>query len=216
MAGNLEDRLDAIYEAVLDYEAERVAELVGVEIDEGTDIQTLLDDTLITAMDEVGDLFGRGVLFVPEMLMAAKAMQAGLDILRPLLAATDVEPLGTVVIGTVHKDMHEIGKNLVAMMLEGGGFEVIDLGVDTPPEAFVEAAAEHNADIVGMSALLTTTMSNMRKTIDALKEADLDVQIMVGGAPVTRQFAREIGADGHAVDAPGAVEVARRFVAEIV
>lgn len=215
MAANLDDRLDAIYEAVMDYEAARVADLVRKEVDAGTDIGLVLDDALITAMDEVGDLFGRGDLFVPELLMAAKAMQAGLEVLRPLLAASHIEPLGRIVIGTVRGDLHEIGKNLVGMMLEGAGFEVIDLGVDAHPEAFVAAAGEKNADIVGMSALLTTTMSNMGKTIIALREAGLNMPVMVGGAPVTKDFARDIGADGHAVDAPGAVQVARSFMAAV-
>jgi 5-methyltetrahydrofolate--homocysteine methyltransferase len=207
-----EDRLDAIYNAVLDYEEETVARLVKAELGAGTDIQIVLNDTLIVAMDEVGELFGEGHLFVPEMLMAAKAMKAGLGVLRPLMVESDVEPVGTVVVGTVAGDLHDIGKNLVAMMLEGAGFKVIDVGVDVTPETFVDEAREHHADIVGLSALLTTTIPSMKRTIEAFRSAGFNGRLMVGGAPVTREFAHTIGADGYANDAPGAVELARRFV----
>jgi 5-methyltetrahydrofolate--homocysteine methyltransferase len=209
---NLDDRLDAIYDAVLSYEGEATAQLVAAEIDAGTDIQVVLKDALIAAMDEVGDLFGEGRLFVPEMLMAAKTMKAGLEVLRPHLTDSDTKPIGTVVMGTVEQDLHDIGKNLVGMMLEGGGFRVVDLGVDVKPDAFVAAAAEHGADVVGLSALLTTTVPNMKKTVEAFRAADYGGRIMVGGAPVTREFAHAIGADGFADDAPGAVDLARRFV----
>ncbi|MCP4327294.1 MAG: cobalamin-binding protein [Alphaproteobacteria bacterium] len=188
------------------------ARLVAAEIAAGTDIQVVLNDALIAAMDEVGDLFGEGQLFVPEMLMAAKAMKSGLEVLRPHLAESGAQSIGTVVMGTVEQDLHDIGKNLVRMMLEGGGFKVVDLGVDVKPEAFVAAVFEHGANIVGMSALLTTTIPNMKKTVAALRDARYDGRIMIGGAPVTGEFARSISADGYADDAPGAVDLARRFV----
>jgi 5-methyltetrahydrofolate--homocysteine methyltransferase len=213
MSEDLDQRLDAIYEAVLDYEAERTEALVRAEVAAETDISLVLNDALIAAMDEVGDLFSEGVLFVPEMLMAAKAMKAGLEVLRPLLTASDTKPVGTVLLGTVHNDLHDIGKNLVGMMLEGGGFKVIDLGVNVAPETFVEAVREHSPDLVGMSALLTTTMPNMGRTVDALRRYGFNGHIMVGGAPVTKEFADAIGADGYADDAPGTVDLARSFLA---
>ena len=166
-------------------------------------------------MDEVGKDFKAGELYVPEVLIAARAMHAGMDILRPLLAESDVPSTGKFVIGTVKGDLHDIGKNLVRMMIEGGGFEVIDLGVDAAPEVFVEAVRVHKPDIVGLSALLTTTMGQMRTTIEALEEAGLrgSIKVMVGGAPVTDAFAQEIGADGYTPEAASAVDVARGYVA---
>jgi 5-methyltetrahydrofolate--homocysteine methyltransferase len=211
MTDNLDDRLDAIFDAVLDYEDAATERLVRAELEHGTDLHVILNDSLIAAMDEVGDLFSQGTLFVPEMLMAAKAMKAGLEVLRPLLTETDAKPVGTVVIGTVHRDLHDIGKNLVGMMLEGAGFTVVNLGVDVPPEAFLAAVTEHHPDVLGMSALLTTTMPNMGKTVELLRKEGWNGRIMVGGAPVTRDFADAIGADGFAADAPGAVELARRM-----
>jgi 5-methyltetrahydrofolate--homocysteine methyltransferase len=211
MTDTLDDRLDAIFDAVLDYEDAATERLVRAELEHGTDLHVILNDSLIAAMDEVGDLFSQGTLFVPEMLMAAKAMKAGLEVLRPLLTETDAKPVGTVVIGTVHRDLHDIGKNLVGMMLEGAGFTVVNLGVDVPPEAFLAAVTEHHPDVLGMSALLTTTMPNMGKTVELLRKEGWNGRIMVGGAPVTRDFADAIGADGFAADAPGAVELARRM-----
>jgi len=211
MANSLDDRLDAIFDAVLDYEDAATERLVREELEQGTELQVILNDALIAAMDEVGDLFSQGTLFVPEMLMAARAMKAGLEVLRPLLTETDAKPVGTVVIGTVHRDLHDIGKNLVGMMLEGAGFTVINLGVDVPPEVFLEAVREHHPDVLGMSALLTTTMPNMGKTVQLLRKEGWNGHIMVGGAPVNREFANAIGADGFAADAPGAVELARRM-----
>ncbi len=209
---DLEDRLDTIYENILDYEADKVAQLVKAEVEAGTELQVILDDALISAMDEVGDLFSEGILFVPEMLMAANAMKAGMEILRPLLSASDVPSAGKIVIGTVYRDIHDIGKNLVGMMLEGGGFEVIDLGVNVSPEEFVEAASKHAPDIIGMSALLTTTMPNMPKTIEALYKANFRGKIIVGGAPVNLEFANKIGSDAYAPDASVAVSLAREMV----
>jgi len=201
-----------IYEGVLSFQVDRVKELTQAELDAGTDIQSILNDGLISAMDEVGRKFSEGILFVPEMLMSAQAMKAGLEILKPHLTEEVSHSRGTVVIGTVKGDLHDIGKNLVAMMLEGAGLTVVDLGVDIEAEKFVAAAKENKADIVAMSALLTTTMPAMETTIKAVKEAGLKVKCIIGGAPVTEAFANQIGADGHSDDAPGAVELVRRLV----
>jgi 5-methyltetrahydrofolate--homocysteine methyltransferase len=164
-------------------------------------------------MDEVGEKFSCGDLFVPEMLMAAQAMQAGLKILKPHLTDESAKSKGTVVIGTVKGDLHDIGKNLVAMMMEGAGFTVIDLGVDVAPEGFLEAARKNNAKVVALSALLTTTMPFMEATIKVLAEAGLGVKTIVGGAPVTAEYASSIGAAGYSDDAPGAVVLARDLMA---
>jgi len=208
------DILQEIATNLYNGEEEKVAQLVQKALDEGMSPQAVLNDGLIAGMDVVGRDFKNGDLFVPEVLIAARAMQAGMDVLRPLLAQADVPTVGRYVIGTVEGDLHDIGKNLVKMMLEGAGFQTIDLGVDVKPAQFVEAVREHKPRIIGMSALLTTTMVNMKATIEALEEAGLreSVKIMVGGAPVTAAFAEEIGADAYAPDAPTAVEVARRLV----
>jgi 5-methyltetrahydrofolate--homocysteine methyltransferase len=192
-------------------EGEEVAELVQQALDQGMSPAEILSSGLIAGMDEVGKDFKAGDLFVPEVLVAARAMSAGMGVLRPLLAASEVPSAGKYVIGTVKGDLHDIGKNLVKMMLEGAGFETIDLGTDVEPAAFVDAVREHQPEMVGMSALLTTTMVNMKTTIEALEEAGLreGIKIMVGGAPVTDAFAREIGADAYAPDAASAVDVAR-------
>ena len=170
---------------------------------------------LVPAMDEVGRLFECEEYFVPEMLLSARAMKASMEIVRPLLAATGIEQVGRVVIGTVKGDLHDIGKNLVAAMLEGGGFEVIDLGADVAPELFIEAASTRNANLVALSALLTVTMPSMKTTIDAFQAAGVRqrVKIMVGGAPVTQQYADAIGADGYSDSAGSAVALARKLVA---
>lgn len=202
-----------IFTAVMDFDEEGVPALVQKEIDAGSDVQAVLNDGLIAAMDEVGKRFSEGELFVPEMLMAAQAMKAGLEVLRPLLADADAKPKGTIVIGTVKGDLHDIGKNLVSMMLEGAGFKVVDLGVDVETDKFLAAAAEHKAEIVAMSALLTTTMPAMEATVATIKEKGLTLKTMVGGAPVTDAFAKKIGATGYSEDAPGAVELARRLLA---
>ena len=207
------DILQEIATNLYNGEDEKVAQLVQKALDDGMTPQEVLNDGLIAGMDVVGRDFKAGDLFVPEVLIAARAMQAGMDVLRPLLAQADVPTVGRYVIGTVEGDLHDIGKNLVKMMLEGAGFEVIDLGVDVEPGAFIEAVREHQPKVIGMSALLTTTMVNMKATIEALEEAGLreSVKIMVGGAPVTAAFAEEIGADAYAPDAPTAVEVARKL-----
>ena len=201
-----------IYQAILAFDEEKVKELTRAEIDAGTDLDSILNDGMIGAMDEVGKQFSEGILFVPEMLMAAQAMKGGLAILKPLLTGDAAASKGTVVIGTVKGDLHDIGKNLVSMMMEGAGFKVIDLGPDVDAEKFVEAAKENNADVVALSALLTTTMPAMEATIAAIKEAALPVKTIIGGAPVTQAFADQIKADGYSDDAPGGVELVRKLV----
>jgi 5-methyltetrahydrofolate--homocysteine methyltransferase len=202
-----------IAEAVLAFNESGVVDLVKAEIAAETGIDEILNTGLIGAMDIVGKKFSDGELFVPEMLMAAQAMKAGLKVLKPHLSGEAAVSRGTVVIGTVKGDLHDIGKNLVAMMMEGAGFDVVDLGVDIDTEKFVKAAAEHNAGVVALSALLTTTMPAMQATIVAIKEAGIAAKTIIGGAPVTEAYADQIGADGYSEDAPGAVELARRLFA---
>lgn len=208
--------VEKIYEAVLDYDDDEVVELVTAELAKGTEPQVMLDDGLVAALDTVGEQFSEGTLFVPEMLMAADAVKAGLDLLRPILAESGIKPIGTVVIGTVKGDLHDIGKNLVSMVLEGAGFRVVDLGTDVEPDKFVDAAQENGADIVALSALLTTSMAAMERAVGVVCKANensnLNVRIMVGGPPVTDDFAEKIGADGYGVDAPTAVDLARGFI----
>jgi 5-methyltetrahydrofolate--homocysteine methyltransferase len=201
-----------IAEAVVVMDKVKVVELVNVEIAAKTEIDEILNAGLIDAMDIVGKRFSSGELFVPEMLMAAKAMRAGLAVLKPHLSAGVVAARGTVVIGTVKGDLHDIGKNLVALMMEGAGLDVVDLGVDIDAEKFVKAAVEHNAGVVALSALLTTTMPTMENIVAAIKEAGIAVKTIIGGAPVTEAFANQIGADGFSTDAPGAVELTRKLL----
>jgi 5-methyltetrahydrofolate--homocysteine methyltransferase len=207
----MSDILTEIAEKLYAGDDDAVAELTQKALDEGMRPEEVLNGGLLTGIDQVGIDFRDGELFVPEVLVAARAMHAGMDILRPLLTESDIPSAGKVIVGTVEGDMHDIGKNLVGMMLEGGGFEITDLGIDIPPDKFVEAVKTEQPDIVGMSALLTTTMQGMRDTIEALVEAGLreKVKVMVGGAPITQTFADEIGADGYAPDAASAVELAR-------
>lgn len=195
-------------------ENEVVAELVQQALDQGMEPHEILQGGLIAGMDEVGKDFKADILYMPEVLVAARAMHAGMDVLRPLLAESDLAGVGKYLIGTVEGDLHDIGKNLVRMMLEGAGFETLDVGKDVHPETFVAAVREHQPNILGLSALLTTTMPAMKTTIEALEEAGLrdSVKIMVGGAPVTAAFAEEIGADAYAPDAATAVDVARDLV----
>jgi len=202
-----------IFKAVLAYDEGQAQSLTQAEIDAGTDIETILNDGLISAMDDVGKKFSEGDLFVPEMLMAAQAMKAGLEILKPHLGSDSAANKGTVIIGTVKGDLHDIGKNLVAMMMEGAGFNVVDLGVDVDADKFVAAAKENGAAVVALSALLTTTMPAMEATVNAIKEAGLAARTIIGGAPVTQTYADQIGADGYSDDAPGAVELARSIQA---
>jgi 5-methyltetrahydrofolate--homocysteine methyltransferase len=202
--------LKTIYQSVLDGETENVEKGVQVALSEGISAGDILNQGLISAMDEVGRQFEEGDLYVPEMLVSARAMQAGLKFLKPHLAQSEIKSSGKIAVGTVKGDLHDIGKNLVAMMLEGAGFEVIDLGVNVSPEVFVEAVQE-GAQLIGMSALLTTTMSNMSATIEALKTAGVrdQVKVIIGGAPVTEEYAKQIGADGFGTDASSATRVAR-------
>jgi 5-methyltetrahydrofolate--homocysteine methyltransferase len=189
-------------------------ELTKAALDEGIAPQTIINDGLIAGMAVVGAKFKANEFYVPEVLIAARAMKECMGMLKPLLAETGVKPVGTVVIGTVKGDLHDIGKNLVAMMLQGNGFEVVDLGVDVSPEKFIEAVKESKAEAIALSALLTTTMPGMKATIDALEAAGTrsSVKVMVGGAPVTQKFSDEIGADGYAPDAASAVDVAKELI----
>jgi 5-methyltetrahydrofolate--homocysteine methyltransferase len=209
------DMLEKIAADLYEGEDDSVAELVQQALDQGLAPNQVLQGGLIAGMDQVGKDFKAGDLFVPEVLIAARAMHAGMDVLRPLLAETDSISAGKYLIGTVKGDLHDIGKNLVRMMLEGAGFETIDLGTDVEPQTFVDAVREHQPVLVGMSALLTTTMVQMKATVEALEEAGLrdSVKIMVGGAPVTDAFAGQIGADAYAPDAASAVDRARELVA---
>ncbi len=204
-----------LYEAILTGDADTSVRLVEEALEADVDPQVLVQQYMIPAMDEVGRRFENAEYFVPELLIAGRAMKGALELLRPRLAERGVEPTGRVVIGTVLGDVHDIGKGLVASMLEGGGFEVIDLGVDVPAEKFVEQAKASGANLVALSALLTTTMLEMQGVIAALEEAGLRdrCKVMVGGAPVTEQFAKKIGADGYSRDAAAAVALARQLAA---
>jgi 5-methyltetrahydrofolate--homocysteine methyltransferase len=209
------DILKRIASGVYDGSGEQVATLVHDGIAQDIEPAEILSDGLVAGMDEVGKAFKAGDLYVPEVLRSAQAMQAGMDVLRPLVAEDSMPRTGKYVIGTVKGDLHDIGKTLVKIMLEGAGFETIDLGTDASADDFVTAVREHHPDILGMSALLTTTMLNMKTTIEALEEAGLrdTVRVMVGGAPVTAEFAKDIGADGYAPDAVSAVDLAKTLKA---
>jgi 5-methyltetrahydrofolate--homocysteine methyltransferase len=204
-----------LFEAILTGNAKAAKALTETALAAGADPESLVNGQMIPAMDEVGRRFEANEYFVPELLISARAMKGALELIKPLLAAKGTQPIGRVAIGTVKGDLHDIGKNLVAAMLEGGGFEVIDLGVDVSPEKFIEAIREKQVNVIAMSALLTTTMASMRTTIEALKRAGVRdrVKIMVGGAPITQQFAEEIGSDGYGDNASSAVTLARKLVA---
>ena len=206
--------LHEISEALIVGNAKKVRELVDQALKEGVSPKEILDNALVPGMNVVGEKFKNNEYYVPEVLIAARAMHAGMDLIKPLLTQTGASYVGKVAIGTVRGDLHDIGKNLVAMMLEGAGFQIVDLGVDVPPEKFVEAAKNEGVNIVAMSALLTTTMLVMKDTINALKEAGIreKVKVMIGGAPVTQRYADEIGADGYAPDAATAVEKAKELL----
>lgn len=206
--------LKALYNAILEGDAKTAKAITEEAIKANVDPEKLLNDCMVPAMDEVGKKFECNEYFVPELLIAARAMKGCLELLKPSLAAQGSEPVGKVAIGTVKGDLHDIGKNLVAAMLEGGGFEIIDLGVDVAPEKFIEAVKEKGAQVIALSALLTTTMPSMKTTIAALKDAGVrdKVKVMIGGAPVTQQYADEIGADGYSDNASAAVKVARTLV----
>jgi 5-methyltetrahydrofolate--homocysteine methyltransferase len=207
------EQMKEIYQGVLDGDMGGVQANVRAAVDGGLPAVDILQEGLIAAMGEVGRLFEEGEYFVPEMLIAARAMKAGLAILRPLLVDAGVEPAGKVAIGTVKGDLHDIGKNLVAMMLEGAGFEIVDLGTDVTPDQFV-AAVQAGTNIIGLSALLTTTMPGMETTIKAIDAAGLrdQVKVIIGGAPVTAEYARQIGADGFAPDASQAVTLVKSLL----
>jgi len=209
------DLLNEIKEAVIDGLQKVVPGKVQAALDAGIDPETILNEAMIKGMSEVGQLFEDGEFFVPEMLVAARAMASGMEILKPRLIQADVKSAGKVIIGTVQGDLHDIGKNLVGMMLEGAAFEVVELGADVSPEKFVEAVKENGAQIVALSALLTTTMPSMKATIEALETAGLrdKVKVMVGGAPLSDQYAKEIHADGYSPDANRAVALAKSLIA---
>lgn len=212
-----DDELTAqMHDDLYDGLADEIAEGTNILLERGWSADQVLNDALVEGMRIVGIDFRDGILFVPEVLLAANAMKAGMAILRPLLAETGAEPIGKVVIGTVKGDIHDIGKNLVAMMLEGAGFEVIDIGINTDVDEYIEALEEHQPDILGMSALLTTTMPYMKVVIDTLKERGMrdDYIVLVGGAPLNEEFGTAVGADGYCRDAAVASEMASKLVAE--
>jgi len=210
----MEEKIQAVYEAVLNGAMADTRGLVQQALDAGHDEDMILKEGLIAAMSEIGARFESGKAYVPEMLISAKSMKFGLELLRPHLVAADVQPIGKVIIGTVQGDLHDIGKNLVGMMMEGAGFDVVDLGADVKPEDLIEAIKEHKPDIVAMSALLTTTMGNMKTAIEIMAETGVKdgLKVMIGGAPVTQDYANEIGADGFGIDASQAAKIAKILV----
>ena len=207
--------LQEIYNGIVDGDQNTTKEKVQQAIDENIEPSVILNKAMISAMAKVGQMFEEGEYFVPEMLIAARAMKTGMDVLKPKLVDSDIQPLGLVAAGTVKGDLHDIGKNLVCMMLEGAGFQVIDLGTDVAPETFIEVVREQQPNIIAMSALLTTTMASMKTTIQALEQAGLrdKVKILVGGAPITDAYAKQIGADGYAEDASRAAKLAKSMMA---
>jgi 5-methyltetrahydrofolate--homocysteine methyltransferase len=207
---------EELKQRLIDGDAPGTAALTQQGLDDGTSAATLLNDALIPGMGVVGDLFEKNEYFVPELLLSARAMYGALDLLRPHLASGDFEPVGSAVLGTVQGDLHDIGKRLVVIMLEGNGFEVTDLGTDVPPERFAEVAVETGAQVVGLSALLTTTLPAMERTVQAIRAADKsgNVKVMIGGAPVTQAYADRIGADGFGRDANAAVALAKQLVGD--
>jgi len=208
--------LSPLYNAILDGGVAGAKDGAQAALAAGLEPGLILSEGMIAAMQEVGKRFEEGEYYVPEMLISARAMQAGLNLLKPHLVGTDVKPAGKIVLGTVKGDLHDIGKNLVGLMLEGAGFEIIDLGVDVSPEKFVEAIVTEGADMVALSALLTTTMPNMQTTIEAIQKAGLrdKVKIIIGGAPITQDYANQIGADGFSSDASRAVTMAKSLLQE--
>ena len=205
--------LKALAETVIRGDQNTAVEITKSALDEGTAAESVLKEGLIAGMDVIGDRFKKNEVYIPEVLIAARAMKSAMEILEPELVKAGVKPIGKFLIGTTQGDLHDIGKNLVAMMLKGAGFEVIDLGVDISPEKFVEQTKATGTHLVGMSALLTTTMPAMEKTVKALKNAGVSAKVMIGGAPVTQGYADKIGADGYAADAASAVNVAKNLVA---
>jgi len=206
--------LKEIADSLIKGKAPQVKKLVKKALDEGVGVEKILNEALVAGMDVVGKKFQANEFYVPEMLIAARAMKAGMEVIKPILIQEDIKSQGTIVLGTAKGDLHDIGKNLVGMMLEGAGFEVIDMGVDVAPEKFIQTAKEKKAHLIGLSALLTTTMVGMKDVIKALKEAGLDgkIKVMIGGVPLTREYADEIGADGYASDAASAVDEAKKLL----
>ena len=213
---NDEDLVQQMHEDLYDGLKEEVAEGTQILLDRGWGAPKVLDEALVGGMTIVGIDFRDGILFVPEVLMSANAMKAGMELLRPILSASGVEPIGKMVIGTVKGDIHDIGKNLVSMMMEGGGFEVVDIGINNPVEKYIEALEQHKPDFLGMSALLTTTMPYMKVVIDELKARGIrdDYIVMIGGAPVNEEFSQAVGADAYCRDAAVAVEMAKDLLAK--
>jgi 5-methyltetrahydrofolate--homocysteine methyltransferase len=205
--------LKALADAVIKGDQNTALEITKTALEEATAAKEVLDNGLIAGMDIVGDRFKKNEIYIPEVLISARAMKTAMEVLEPELVKAGVEPVGKLLIGTVQGDLHDIGKNLVAMMLKGAGFEVIDLGVDVEPEKFVEQVKAAKAQLIGMSALLTTTMPGMEKTVKALKDSGIPVKVIIGGAPVTQDYADKIGADGYAPDAASAVDLAKKLVA---
>ena len=205
--------LKALSDAIINGDQNAAVEITRQALAEGTAPKSVLDDGLIAGMDVIGARFKKSEVYIPEVLIAARAMKMAMEVLEPELVKAGVEPIGKLAIGTVQGDLHDIGKNLVAMMLKGAGFEVVDLGVDVGPGKFIEQARTKGIQLIGMSTLLTTTMSGMEKTVKALRDAGLPVKVMVGGAPVTQDYADRIGADGYAADAASAVDMAKSLVA---
>jgi 5-methyltetrahydrofolate--homocysteine methyltransferase len=205
--------LKALADAIIKGDQNTAVAITKTALDEGTPAESVLNDGLITGMDVIGGRFKKNEVYIPEVLIAARAMKMAMEILEPELAKAGVKPRGKFLIGTVQGDLHDIGKNLVAMMLKGAGFEVVDIGVDAGPEKFVEQAKATGVQVVGMSALLTTTMPSMEKTVKALKDAGVSAKIVIGGAPVTQGYADKIGADGYSPDAASAVDIAKALVA---
>lgn len=204
---------ETICQALMKGRAPEVKTLVQQALDAGMAPGTILDEGLLQGMGIIGDKFKKNEVYVPEVLIAARAMKAGMEILKPHLVEAGVEPIGTAVIGTVKGDLHDIGKNLVGMMLEGAGFRVVDGGIDVAPETFIELAKANNAQVIGVSALLTTTMTNMKLVVDAVKESGIACKVMIGGAPVTQAFCDEIGASAYAPDAASAADLAKKIIA---
>ena len=203
---------EKFYEALCEGSMDKVKELTQKALNEGEAAEKVLKGGLIPAMDRIGVRFRNNEIFIPEVLIAARAMHAGMGVLKPILAKSTTSTMTKVIIGTVKGDLHDIGKNLVGMMLEGAGFEVVDLGIDVPPEKFIQSAKESGAQVIGMSALLTTTMMQMQTTIQKIKAESLKVKTVIGGAPVTAEFAKQIGADGYAPDAASAVSMIKEVM----
>jgi 5-methyltetrahydrofolate--homocysteine methyltransferase len=205
--------LKALSDAIINGDQNTAVEITKQALSEGMTAKSVLDDGLIAGMDVVGALFKKNEIYIPEVLIAARAMKMAMGVLEPELVKAGVEPVGKLAIGTVQGDLHDIGKNLVAMMLKGAGFEVVDLGVDVGPDKFVEQAKTNGIQLIGLSALLTTTMPGMEKTVKALRDAGISTKVIIGGAPVTQDYADKIGADGYAADAASAVDMAKSLVA---